>query len=261
MSSIEACVQVSGGAASYVACKLALEQFDPERVALVFADTRDEDEDLYRFLFDIERRLNQSITRISDGRTLWDVFDDEGMIGNSRVDPCSRILKRELLDNWRRANAPESAVIIGFEANEPHRLERTQSRMSPVIVRAPLIERGIFKEQARLIVARDGLKLPRLYEMGFPHNNCGGFCVKAGHATFGLLLDFFPDRYAEHERREEMFRQRSGKNVAVMRDRRGAQTSPLTMREFRERRHRSPQLIDWHDFGGCDCMSEPEAAA
>lgn len=256
-----AAAQVSGGAASYVSAKYALEEFGHERIALVFADTKIEDEDLYRFLSDIEGRLNHPIIRISEGRNPWQVFDDEGMMGNSQADPCSRILKRELLDGWRRENCvPDCALMIGFDANESHRLLRMRQRMAPIHVRAPLIERGLWKEHALAIVEDDGLKLPRLYKMGFPHNNCGGFCVKAGHATFALLLANFPGRYAAHEAREEEFRRRTGKDVAIMRDRRGGETVPLPMRTFRERLQAHPSMFDPFDFGGCNCMEEPETA-
>jgi hypothetical protein len=35
---------------------------------------------------------------IADGRHPWEVYRDEKFIGNSLVDPCSRILKREIND-------------------------------------------------------------------------------------------------------------------------------------------------------------------
>lgn len=251
-------VQVSGGEASYAAAKLTLEEFGHDETAFVFADTKTEDEDLYRFLGDMEKRLNHPIIRVAEGRDIWQVFDDEGMIGNTRVDLCSRILKREVLKGWVDANcADDATIIIGFDANEAHRLPGVQARYAPRPVRSPLIERGIFKEQCRQIVKADGLEPGRLYAMGFPHNNCGGFCIKAGQASFALLLDFLPDRYAYHEGNEQAFRERTGKDVSIMRDRAGGETQPLTMREFRKRRQRQPSLIDWFDYGGCGCMEEP----
>lgn len=254
----QAAVQMSGGAASYVAAKFILDEFAHDKVALVFADTKIEDNDLYRFLGDCERRLNHPVIRIADGRTPWGVFHDEGLIGNTQKDPCSRILKRELLDRWCRDNAPGAAIIIGFDANEEHRLRRTQARMAPVLVRAPLIERGIWRENIKAIIVADDLRLSRMYGLGFPHDNCGGFCIKGGHGNFALLLDHFPDRYAGHEGEEEAFRARTGKDVAILRDRRGGETRPLTMREFRMRRQEQPQLIDFMDLAGCGCTDPVE---
>ena len=253
-------VRFSGGAASYVAAKLTLEEFGHDGVALVFADTLIEDEDLYRFLADAERRLNHPVIRIAEGRTPWQVFRDERMMGSARVDPCSKHLKRRLLDRWHAENCKaDHTMIIGYDANEDHRLQRLKPRMAPADVRAPLLERGIWKEQAYEMVKADRLRLPRLYAMGFAHNNCGGFCVKAGQASFALLLENFPERYAKHEAEEEAFRQFIGQDVSIMRDRRGGVTKPLTMRAFRERHESYPKQTDMFDLGGCGCMEDPES--
>lgn len=53
------------------------------------------------------------------------------------------------------------------------------------IVKAPLcdppyINKNEMIKNLRLL----GIKPPRLYSMGFAHNNCGGFCVKAGKGHF-----------------------------------------------------------------------------
>ena len=252
-------VRLSGGAASYVAARLILEEHGHEGVALVFADTKIEDEDLYRFLDDIEMSLDHPIIRIAEGRSPWEVFNDERMMGNSRIDPCSKILKRKLLDKWGIDNCVTGhTLIIGYDATEGHRLSTLKSRIAPIKVRAPLHERGIWREQIHEIVKADGIRLPRLYTMGFPHNNCGGFCIKAGQASFALLLENMPIRYAEHEAKEEAFRARLGKDVSIMRDRRGGINRPLTMRAFRERHELQPSLLDRSDLGGCLCMEEPD---
>lgn len=253
-------VQMSGGAASYVAGRLIVEEVGSENVIHLFADVKDEDPDLYRFLNDIERRMNMPIVRIAEGRTPWQVFEDEGMIGNSRADPCSRILKRELLAKWMAAHyTPETAVIvIGYDRNEDHRFKPLQERYAPWRVRAPLIEQDLFKEFVLDRVRADGLEPPRLYRMGFQHNNCGGSCIKQGQAGWALLLDMLPERYAEVEAKEEAFRQRTGKDVSILRDRTDGMTKPLTLRALRERREKSPQMIDWLDWGACQCMESVE---
>lgn len=252
-------VRVSGGAASYVAAKAILEEFGHDGVAFVFADTKIEDEDLYRFLDDMESSLEHPIIRIAEGRTPWQVFFDRKMMGNHLVDPCSEVLKRRVLDQWQKDNCtPECTIVIGYDANEDHRLQRLIPRMLPLHVRAPLIERSIWKEDALKIVEADGIELPRLYKMGFPHNNCGGFCVKAGQASFALLLKHMPERYAAHEAAEQAFRDLNGKDVSIMRDRRGGVHLPLTMKALRERLEADAEAVDKFDLGGCACMEEPE---
>lgn len=253
-------VQLSGGAASYAAARLIVDEAGPSNVALLFADTKAEDPDLYRFLGDVERRLNIPIIRLCEGRTPWEVFFDEGMIGNTRADPCSRILKRQILRDWLEKNASpdEDVIVIGYDANEAHRFGPLQERYKPWRVRAPLIERRMFKEQTFRILADDGLARGKLYDAGFQHDNCGGRCIKGGQAQWALLLDHYPERYAEDETNEEEFRHRTGKDVSILRDRRGGQTKPLTLRQFRQWRESEPSLIDWQEWGGCSCMEPIE---
>jgi hypothetical protein len=47
-----------------------------------------------------------------------------------------------------------------------------------------------------------GVKLPRMYDLGFKHANCAGMCIKAGKGHFATLHKVWPDRYAELERIE-----------------------------------------------------------
>ena len=92
-------------------------------------------------------------------------------------------------------------------------------------------------------------------KMGFPHNNCGGFCIKGGHSSFALLLKQMPDRYAFHEQKEREFRERTGKNVSILRDRSNGETKPLTLQELRERIE-SGNSVSAFDWGSCSCFAE-----
>ena len=229
-------------------------------VHLVFADTLIEDEDLYRFLDDCEAELGQPIERIADGRTPWEVFRDRKFLGNTRVDLCSRILKRELLQNWVVDNFdPEDTVVhVGIDWTEQHRLPAIAAGWAKVgvAVDAPLCwEKPIGKHEAAELADSLGIVKPRLYELGFEHNNCGGFCVKAGHSQFRRLLETMPERYAEHEAEEEATRVFLGKDVAILRDRTGGTTKPLTMKAFREREEQKSGQRTFGDWGGCACFA------
>ena len=63
---------------------------------------------------------------IADGRHPWEVYEDRRFIGNSHFDPCSLVLKRELINAWRNANCrPDSTVsYVGIDWTERHRLDR-----------------------------------------------------------------------------------------------------------------------------------------
>ena len=251
-------VSFSGGLGSWAAAKRVVERHGVDGVTLLFADTNMEDEDLYRFLADAEANIGIAITRISDGRTPWDVMRDVRFIAKPGVDPCSRVLKRELLDKYRNQHfdPANTTCYIGIDWTEAHRLERLQKRIPGWTYEAPMCEPPYMsKRDMHAWAKREGITPPRLYDMGFPHNNCGGFCVKAGQAQFALLLRTMPGRYAWHEAQEEALRAEIGDH-AIMRDRRGGKSRPMSMREFRERIEASDPGVDLFEWGGCGCAIE-----
>lgn len=164
----------SGGITSWAAAKRVVEQDGVDGTVLLFADTRIEDPDLYRFLEEGAQNVGAPLVRIQDGRTPWEVFRDVRYMGNTRVDPCSKILKRELLDRWVRENAPGAVTVVGLAFDEPERIERFRARMAKKgrAIRAPLAEKPwVSSAMAREWAEQEGLRLPRLYELGFVHNN------------------------------------------------------------------------------------------
>lgn len=246
----------SGGIGSWAAAKRVAAIHGTRNLTLLFADTLIEDEDLYRFLREAAKNVGGKLTRIAEGRTPWEVFKDERFIGNSMVDPCSKILKRNFMRRWleEHCDPRQTVVYLGIDWSEIHRLERAAKRWSPWKVEAPLCDRPLrSKEELLKDLRRERLRPPRLYELGFPHNNCGGFCVKAGQAQFRRLLEVMPERYAEHERKEDELRVFLGKNVSVLKDRRGGQSRPISLRQFRERVHADANAFDPYEWGGCGC--------
>ena len=102
-----------------------------------------------------------------------------------------------------------------------------------------------------------GVDRPRLYDLGFSHNNCGGFCVKAGLGQFAHLLKVLPERYAHHEQKEHEFREFIGKDVSILRDRRGGETQSMTLEAFRGRIEEGEEFS--YDTGWeCLCFVETE---
>lgn len=211
---------------------------------------------------------------LSDGRTPWDVFADERYLGNSGVDPCSKILKREMADRWLRANrnSAETVCYVGIDWTEEHRFEghpATETRPAKLglrqrraaagwTYRAPLCEPPLItKHQAFAWMEREGLRRPRLYGLGFSHNNCMGACVKAGHAQWVNLLRQIPEHYAYCERKEQQIRALLGKDVSILRDRKGGTSKPLTLRELRQRIEAGADY-DMFDLGGCGCFLDED---
>lgn len=247
-------VNFSGGIGSWAAAKRVAKKHGTENLTLLFADTRIEDEDLYRFLDEAARNVGAPLIVIADGRTPWEVMYRERLIGNSRRDPCSKILKRKLIDRWRGENCDpkDTTVYLGIDWTEAHRLEGVRAADPKWRYEAPLCERPFMTKAEMLAWAQsEGIRPPRLYEMGFPHNNCGGTCIKAGQAQWALLWRTFPERYRAAEEWEEKMRERVGEH-SILRDRRGGESKPLTLRAFRQRLERQ-QEFDQHEWGGCGC--------
>jgi hypothetical protein len=233
-------------------------KYGAANVRLLFTDTKTEDEDLYRFIEEAANLVGSELVIIADGRDVWEVFNDEKFIGNTRVDICSRILKRDLARGWINENAdPETtSIVLGIDWTEIHRYERASPRWLPYTLEAPLCE-SPFLDKRDLFDWLADYKIvpPRLYGLGFPHNNCGGFCVKQGHAAFANLLRVLPDRFAYHEAKEQEFRGRTGADVAILRDRRDGSTDPFTLTQLRDRLDTGQLTFSEDaDWGGCGCM-------
>jgi hypothetical protein len=253
-------VMYSGGVTSWATAQRLAEHPREGRLRLVFADTLIEDPDLYRFLEESAALTGGELLRLAEGRTPWEVFDDVKLMGNTHHDPCSRVLKREFLRKWLKEEYPDPKGVrihLGYDWTEIDRLNKAKRYWDPYEVDCPLMWRPtLVKAECNAWARLLGLEIPELNRRGFPHNNCGGFCVKAGHAGFRLLLQEHRGRYLEHERAELSWRFKHGKDYAILRDRRGGDTLPLTMKTFRERieagEELDPQLeLDW---GGCGCF-------
>lgn len=215
-------VMLSGGASSWAAGKKVAEWYGTENLTLLMTDTKQEDEDTYAFARQAAENIGVPLTLIADGRDIWQVYID---------------------------------------FTEAHRHERMAKRKLPYVYRAPLVEDPMTKAEILRWAQEEGLTLPRLYAAGFPHSNCGGFCVKAGQAHYRRLWKEFPERYLEYERKEQEVYDHIGKKHPFLRVTRNKKMEYLTLREFREQYlepedHGGTCQVDLFDFGGCGCFSD-----
>lgn len=248
-------VNYSGGICSFLAAKRAAERFGAHNITLLFADTREEDADLYRFLREGADYLNASLVEVHSPYTMDELIDKENAIPSSRMGFCTRQLKQKPADAWIKANAPDALRVFGIDWTETHRMEGLIRRFGESNVWCPMTESPYLMKAQMLDVVRElGIKIPRLYAEGFQHNNCGGGCVKAGQSSWAHLLRMRPDTYAIWEAREARISDRRGFTCAVLRDRANGADRPLSLKEFRERVNRND--FDTFDFGGCGCFLE-----
>lgn len=257
-------VMFSGGIGSWAAAKRVAERHGTDNLTLLFTDTLIEDADLYRFLNIAARNVYQNapmdFVRIAEGRTPWQVFRDNKMIGNSHVDLCSRILKRDLGDRWLADNCDQAntSVYLGIDWTEVHRFDDghgngAKYRYSRLgwKCEAPLCDKPYLNKNDMFRLAMgNALRPSRAYEQGFSHDNCGGGCIKAGMGHFANLLARRPEVFHEWEENEAdpIF-----KGHTILRDRSGGEAKQLSLRELRERIEAGGQ-IDLFDIGGCGCF-------
>jgi hypothetical protein len=298
----------SAGICSFWALVRLIRRYGADNVVVLFADTFIEDDDLYRFLIEalayafgapklrrllplnipvlddmderkkflidlgnqIKAAIPQFVHRY-DGRSPWELFLDRRFIASGRVDICSEVLKRDLLDAWRKENTtPESAQFyLGFDWEEVNRLlgkmkgEKWKPGMveifAPWVVDAPMQWEPQWSKQRMAAELADlDIAVPELYRLGFPHNNCGGFCVKAGFAQFAHLWKTRPHIYDYHERMENVVRTVVG-DYSVLKDRRGGgPRRTMTLSQFRARLE-AGEDFDRSDWGGiCACSANPD---
>jgi len=253
-------VQFSGGVGSFAAALSLVNKHGKQNVELIFADTKIEDEDLYRFVDQTQRYLGCVMHTLTEGRDVWQVFFDTRYLGNSRVDPCSRILKREICKKFVQKNwtVDEVIVALGIDWTEAHRVKNFSRWWNPYESCAPLVDDLRFDKLKFMDwMETQGIKRPRLYDMGFQHNNCGGFCVKAGKAHFLKLLEQMPERYAYHEQKELELQAYLGKPYTILREQVKGEKVYLTLRDLRLRAEQIRQTEDGQlDWGGCGCFSD-----
>lgn len=248
-------ISFSGGKGSAVTALLAHEMGID--FTLIFADTRIEDEDLHRFNADIAKAVGKEIVSLADGRTPWDVFIDKKWIGNTRTAHCSEELKTKPVRIWLEANAePNDPLVLGLGWEEMDRIERARERWAPRPVVSILAETRTFRWQYDDILARHNIVPPRLYAQGYAHNNCGGFCVKAGQGQFVRLLWNNPERYAYHEAEMERAMAAIGPTAKpFLRVTVDGVLRYMTLMEFRQHVEAGGET-DLFSAAGCGCFTE-----
>lgn len=291
-------VMWSGGITSWATARHVINQYGQANTTLLFADTRAEDADLHRWNDDAARQLGMGFFTIADQqkRDPWKVFEDASWIGNTRLAQCAHILKQIPTRKWLdlAADPADTILYLGIDWSEMHRIRGVRKGYAHTIdgcehgrcaglfdedgkllpgpgctnllpvpwqVEFPLTNAPYRDKQQLMAEARAaGLEPPRLYALGFAHNNCGGACVKGGQAQWTRLMEVFPERYAKVEAFEQRMRNKLGKDVSILRDRTGGTTTPLTLAALRTRIEEQPEQLDLFDEGGCGCFTTESPA-
>jgi hypothetical protein len=242
-------VGFSGGVTSAWCAGWALRTYPREEVVLLFHDTKEEHPDTYRFLREMAAALDMPITERSDGRSVTEVFHDEGFLGNNQNAMCSRILKMEQGDKYfeelRSQGVTEIVKVLGFSAREVERVQRGHARALKYgyTLRLPIVEEKVTKQATADWCAAMGVRPSAMYEWA-DHANCVG-CVKGGRAYFLAVREHHPDVFEQRAALEEEF----GHPII-----RGGDRERVTLRELAACGLKRPVgLRERIEIGPCEC--------
>jgi len=197
-------VWFSCGVASAVAAKKTLEKYgETHEIRIVYNPVIEEDEDNLRFFKDVEAWLGVKIeiatNRKFPNASAKEVWAKKKYMSNKYGAPCTLELKKEARYQWEHCNTVDYHVL-GFTADEKDRHRRfIQSERSNII--PVLIDEKITKDDCFKIIQDAGIRIPRIYTMGYPNANCIG-CVKATSPTYWnhvrkMHPEVFADRAAQ----------------------------------------------------------------
>lgn len=199
----------SCGITSAVACKLAIHKFGKDKVKLFYIHIDSAHSDNNRFIEDCQRWYDAEIEIVSNEKykDQFDVIEQTKFINSPNGARCTMELKK----NVRRRIETKlnyAPQIFGFEYSkkEINRAIRFTQQYPKANAIFPLIENKLTKEMCAGILIENGIKIPKMYELGFHNNNCVG-CVKGGMGYWNKIREHFPEefrRMAELERQVEV---------------------------------------------------------
>lgn len=249
-------VPFSGGVSSAWCAGWALRTFPREEVVLLWHDTKEEHPDTYRFLREMAAALKMSITERSDGRSVTQLFRDEGYLGNGQNTFCSRILKAEQGNKYiaelRAEGFEEIVKVVGYSAKEPDRVGRMIGHCAEfgITPAFPIIRERVTKQQQSDWCLSLGVQPSAMYCWS-EHANCVG-CVKGGRAYWLKVAKHAPDVFEQRAQLEEEF----GHSIIRGEKRAGEEKAGIFLRELLRRGlHRAVNEKERIDIGACECGS------
>lgn len=177
-------VWFSCGAASAIAAWVTRQQYGHRcKIRIINSPVAEEDEDNRRFLKDVEQWIGIPIEIATNDKypscSAVDVWEKRSYMSGVAGAPCTKELKKEARYQWELINKPDWHVL-GFTSEERGRFERFQmtERSNVIHVLRHISKAGCFGH-----LHNAGIKLPRIYSLGYNNANCIG-CVKATSPTY-----------------------------------------------------------------------------
>lgn len=179
-------VWFSCGAASAVAAKKTIEKYGDKCIIRVLnTPIKEEHEDNQRFRADVQKWLGVEIETVINpdypNSSAVEVWDKRKYMSGVEGAPCTGLLKKAARRKWMGVNRSDWHVL-GFTADEADRYNDLQKTELPNLLNV-LGDLKITKGDCFIYLTDAGLKLPVMYDEGYPNANCKG-CVKASSPTY-----------------------------------------------------------------------------
>lgn len=211
----------SGGVSSALACWWAIQAFKDVRV--IFIDTKNEDEDTYRFFRDCEGLYGQYIEVASklpskEYKSIEDVWLRYLSLNVATGAICSAVLKREIREELQ-SRFEDYAQVFGFDVTERKRHINMRKNYPEINVISPLVDLNMTKSQVMATFKDFGIEVPRVYKFGFKNNNCFKTgCVQGGIGYWQKIQREFPDKFNAMAVREHSLTDQKKEPVTICKD-------------------------------------------
>jgi hypothetical protein len=215
----------SGGITSAVTCKLCIDLYGKDNVRIIFIDTKNEDDDTYRFMIDCEKWYGieiETISRIGEGKGMFESIQDcwtkFKSLNVAKGAICSAELKRVVREQWQRENEFRHQAF-GFEIDEVRRVKSMKLNHEKAKPIFPLMMYGYSKKDCIDIVSDAGIDVPRAYTWGFNNNNClKTGCVQGGIGYWQKMMRERPDLFDNMAEMEHKLTELRGAPVTMNKD-------------------------------------------
>lgn len=189
----------SCGITSAVACKLAVDTYGIDNIRLFYIEIDSAHHDNERFILDCEKWIGVKIERRRSAKYLdqFDVIRKTRYVNGAGGARCTKELKKDVrLAIEKEVNYDGQIFGFEFSKSEINRAIRFSEQYPSAQPIYPLIDSKLNKRQCADIVLRNGIQLPKMYELGFHNNNCIG-CVKGGKGYWNHIRLHFPDKFEQ----------------------------------------------------------------
>lgn len=215
----------SGGVRSAVTCKLCIDWFGAEKVRVVFIDTRNEDDDTYRFKADCEKWYGVPIETIGSDRydDIEDVWFEHLSLGLAKGAICSKELKIVVRQQFTKRNK-FSFQAFGYDNGETGRandMKNSNPHLRPIF---PLLMSWMSKYDCVKAVQNANtlflsIQLPLTYRLGLENNNCFRTgCVQGGIGYWQWMQKNQPEKFERMAEREHKITDLKGVPVTICKD-------------------------------------------